>query len=151
TFTFGFSRAGFNLDPVSFVDFPSSLSFVTGQGPGGIIIGGTTTTTAAAAITSAGPNKAAGARNPRNLVTFTDGVQISSGIHQFNLGGWFQKIQDNEDTASRRTGVANFTNLTTFLQGTASNFQVVPKTTELAFRSWFGAWYAEDSVKLRRN
>jgi Carboxypeptidase regulatory-like domain len=151
TFTFGFSRAGFKLDPVSFVDFPSSLSFVTGQGPGGIIIGGTTTTTAAAAITSAGPNNAAGARNRRNLFTVTDGLQISSGIHQFNLGGWLQKIQDNEDTASRRTGVATFANMTTFLQGTATNFQVVPKTTELAFRSWFGAWYAEDSVKLRRN
>src|SRR5262245_27433717 len=151
TFTFGFSRAGFKLDPVSFGDFPSNLSFVTGQGPGGIIIGGTTTTTAAAAITSAGPNNAAGAKNRRNLFTFTDGLQISSGIHQFNLGGWLQKIQDNEDTASRRTGVATFASLTTFLQGTASNFQVVPKTTELAFRSWFGAWYAEDSVKLRRN
>src|SRR5215468_9295305 len=151
TFTFGFSRAGFKLDPVSFGDFPSNLSFVTGQGPGGIIIGGTTTTTAAAAITSAGPNNAAGAKNRRNLFTFTDGLQISSGIHQFNLGGWLQKIQDNEDTASRRTGVATFASMTTFLQGTVTNFQVVPKTTELAFRSWFGAWYAEDSVKIRRN
>src|SRR5262247_1042683 len=33
TFTFGFSRAGFKLDPVSFGDFSSNLSFVTGQGP----------------------------------------------------------------------------------------------------------------------
>src|SRR5262249_10108054 len=151
TFTFGFSRAGFNLAPFSFVDFDPSLSFVTGQGPGGIIIGGTTTTTAAAAITSAGPNNAAGARNHRNLFTFTDGLQISRGIHQFNIGGWLQKIQDNEDTASRRTGVATFPTMTAFLQGTLTNFQVVPKTTELGCRSWLGAWYAEDSVKLRRN
>src|SRR5262249_38877575 len=151
TFTFGFSRAGFKLDPVSFGDFPSNLSFVTGQGPGGIVIGGTTTTTAAAAITSAGPNNAAGAKNRRNLFTFTDGLQISSGIHQFNVGGWLQKIQDNEDTASRRTGVATFANMTAFLQGTVSNFQVVPKTTELGFRTSFEAWSAEDSGKLRRN
>src|SRR5215813_13485490 len=151
TFTVGFSRAGFGLDPYSFTSFPDGLSFVTGQGPGGIIIGGTTTTTAAAAITSAGPNNAAGARNNRNLFTFTDGLQISRGIHQFNIGGWLQKIQDNENTASRRTGVATFASMTTFLQGTVTNFQVVPKTTELAFRSWFGAWYAEDSVKIRRN
>jgi hypothetical protein len=151
TLTVGFSRAGFSLDPYSFVNFPANLSFVTGQGPGGVIIGGTTTTTAAAALTSAGPNNAAGAKNRRNLYTFTDGLQISRGIHQFNLGAWFQKLQDNENTASRRTGVANFASLTTFLQGTVTNFQVVPNPTELGFRSWFGAWYAEDSMKLRRN
>src|SRR5262249_21490309 len=121
---------------------------------GGIIIGGTTSTTAAAALTSAGPNNAAGARNARNLFTFADTLQVSRGKHQFSVGTWFQKIQDNEDTASRRLGVANFTNLTQFLQGTLSSttgFQVVPKTTELGFRSWFGAWFAEDSIRLRRN
>jgi hypothetical protein len=153
-FSAGFSRAGFALDSSLLATFSSSLSFVTGQGPGGIIIGGTTTTTAAAALTSAGPNNAAGARNHRNLFTFTDSVQISKGNHQFNAGAWFQKIQDNEDTASRRLGVANFASMTTFLQGTlnpGTGFQVVPKSTELGFRSWFGAWYAEDSMRLRRN
>jgi hypothetical protein len=151
TLTAGFSRAGFALDSFAFAQYPPSLSFVSGAGPGGIIIGGGATTTGAAAITSAGPNNAAGARNRRNLYTFTDGVQISSGIHQFGFGVWFQKMQDNENTASRRLGVANFTSLTTFLQGTASMFQVVPNPTELAFRSWFGAWYAEDTMRLRRN
>jgi len=153
TFTAGFSRAGFGLDGFTFVNFPSSLSFVNGQGPGGIIIGGATTTTGAAAITSAGPNNAAGARNRRNLFTFTDGLQISRGKHQINIGAWFQKLQDNEDTASRRAGVANFGSMTAFLQGTlsAAGFQVVPITTELGFRSWFGAWYVEDSMKLRNN
>ena len=112
------------------------------------MIGGGTTTTGAAAITSPGPNNAAGARNSRNLFTFTDGLQIIRGIHQFNVGGWLQKLQDNENTASRRTGVATFASLTTFLQGTTTNFQVVPNPTELAFRSWFGAWYVEDSMKL---
>ena len=153
TFTFGFSRAGFALDSFAFANYPANLSFVSGQGPGGIVIGGGATTTGAAAITSAGPNNAAGARNQRNLFTFTDGIQIIRGNHQFSFGAWFQKLQDNEDTASRRTGVANFASLTTFLQGTlsATGFQIVPTTTELGFRSWFGAWYAEDSMKLRRN
>jgi hypothetical protein len=154
TFSTGLSRAAFALDSVPLRNFPDSLSFVTGQGPGGIIIGGTTSTTAAAALTSAGPNNAAGARNHRNLFTITDNLQIASGIHQFSLGGWFQKIQDNEDTASRRLGVANFASMPAFLAGTLSpgtGFQVVPKTTELGFRSWFGAWYAEDSMRLRRN
>src|SRR5215831_17321436 len=151
TFSAGLSRAGFALDSALLATFPSSLSFVSGQGPGGVIIGGTTTTTAAAALTSAGPNNAAGARNHRNLFTFTDTVQVTRSGHQFSFGAWFQKIQDNENTASRRLGVANFTNMTTFLQGTTSSFQVVPSATELGFRSWFGAWYAEDEMRLRRN
>jgi hypothetical protein len=154
TFSTGLSRAAFALDSSMSVNFSPTLSFVTGQGPGGIIIGGTTSTTAAAALTSAGPNNAAGARNQRNLFTFTDSLQIVRGAHQFSVGGWFQKIQDNENTASRRLGVANFATMTAFLQGTlspATGFQVVPKSTELAFRSWFGAWYAEDSMRLRRN
>src|SRR5206468_3166916 len=91
------------------------------------------------------------AQNHRNLFTFTDGLQLSRGIHQISVGAWFQKMQDNENTASRRLGVANFASLTTLLQGTTTTFQVVPKPTELGFRSWFGAWYAEDSIKLRRN
>jgi hypothetical protein len=151
TFSVGFSRAGFALDSFAFADYPANLSFVSGQGPGGIVIGGGTTTTGAAAITSPGPNNAAGAQNRRNLFTFNDSLQISSGMHQITLGGWLQKLQDNENTASRRLGVATFTSLTTFLQGTTSNFQVVPNPTLLAFRSWFGAWYAEDSMRLRRN
>ena len=151
TFSAGVSRAGFALDSSLLGTFPASLSFVSGQGPGGVIIGGTTTTTAAAALTSAGPNNAAGAQNHRNLFTLSDTVQVSRGVHQFNVGGWFQKIQDNENTASRRLGVANFTNMTTFLQGTTSSFQVVPSATELGFRSLFGAWYAEDEMRVRRN
>ena len=60
-------------------------------------------------------------------------------------------MQDNENIASRRLGQATFTSLTTFLQGNVSNFQVVPNATELGWRSLFGAWYFEDSMKLRRN
>ncbi len=60
-------------------------------------------------------------------------------------------MQDNEDTASRQLGQATFTNLTTFLQGTVSTFQVVPSPNELGWRSLFGAWYVEDAIKLRRN
>src|SRR2546428_552159 len=147
----GFSRSAFGLDSFAFSTFPASTDFVTGAGPGGIIIGGAATSTGAAAITSAGPNNAAGSRNRRNLFTYADGLQISRGTHQISLGVWFQRMQDNENIASRRLGQATFTSLTTFLQGTTSNFQVVPTATELGWRSLFGAWYAEDSIRLRRN
>ena len=151
SFTFGFSRAAFNFDSASSTSFDPSLSFVTGQAPGGIIIGGGATTTAAGTLTSAGPNNAAGSWNRRNLFTLSDGVQWTHGIHQISFGVWFQRLRDNENSASRQLGVATFTTPTTFLQGVASNFQVVPSANELGWRSLFGAWYVEDAIKLRPN
>ena len=151
TFRTGFSRAAFNLDSSLLASFPSSLSFVSGDGPSGIVIGGGVTTTGAASLTSAGPNNAAGVWNRRNLYTVTDSVQITKGVHQISLGVWFERLQDNEDSASRQLGQATFTSLTTFLQGTVSTFQVVPNPNELGWRSFFGAWYVEDAIKIRLN
>jgi len=151
TFRFGFSRAAFSLDSTLLSTFPSSLDFVTGQGPGGIVVGGSATTTGLATITSAGPNNAAGVWNRRNLFTVTDSFQINKGRHQLSFGVWLQRMQDNEDTASRQLGVATFASLATFLQGTVTTFQVVPDANELGWRSLFGAWYAEDTIKLRHN
>ncbi len=150
-FTAGFSRARFVFDSSPFTSFSPSLSFVKGAGPGGIIVGGGTTTTGIAAITSAGPNNAAGVSNARNLFTFADSVQMVKGKHQISFGVWFQRVRDNEDTGSRRIGLANFASLTTFLQGTTSTFQVLPNPTPLGWRSWLGAWYVEDAIKLGHN
>lgn len=151
TFTAGFSRAGFANNSSPYVSFPADLSFVQGRGPGGIVIGGGVTTTANGTITSAGPNNASSVWNRRNLFTYTDSLQISKGIHQISLGIWLQRLQDNEDTASRQLGQASFTSLTAFLQGTVSTFQVVPAATELGWRSLMGAWYVQDTIKLRPN
>ena len=151
TLRVGFSRAAFNLDSTLLASFPSSLSFVSGAGPGGIVVNGGTSTTAASGITSAGPNNAAGAYNRRNLFTYSDGVQISKGKHQLSAGVWFQRMQDNENSASRQLGAATFTSLTTFLQGTVSSFRVIPTANELGWRSFFGAWYVQDAIRLRPN
>jgi hypothetical protein len=151
TFTAGFSRAGYNLDSDPYISFAPSLSFVSGLGPGGIVVGGGATTTANGSITSAGPNNAAGVSNRRNLYTLADDVHWTHGVHQISFGVWFQRMQDNENSASRRLGQATFTTLTTFLQGTTSTFQVVPSANELGWRSLFGALYVEDSIKLRSN
>ena len=148
---FGYSRAAYNLEATAFTTLDPSLDFVSGQGPGGIVIGGGTTTTGASTITSAGPNNAAGAWNRRNLFTYSDTVQWTHGIHQITFGGWLQRMRDNEDSASRQLGVATFTSLTTFLQGTASNFQVIPSANELGWRTWFGAFFVEDNIRLRPN
>jgi hypothetical protein len=151
TFRAGFSRSGFNYDSSSTVPFPADLSFVTGFGPGGISVGGAQTTTGSGALTGAGPSNNANVWNRRNLFTFSDSVSYTKGKHQINAGVWFQRLQDNENTASRQLGIATFASLTTFLQGTLTNFQVVPSASTLGFRSLFGAWYVDDTIKLRRN
>ena len=149
--TFGFSRASFALGSVPLATIPSGLSFVSGMGPGGIVVGGGATTTANGSITSAGPNNAAGVNNHRNLFTYQDDLRITRGSHQLNFGVWFQRLQDNEDSASRQLGQATFASLTTFLQGTVTNFQVVPMHTELGWRSLMGAWYVDDTIRVRHN
>jgi hypothetical protein len=151
TFRAGFSRAGYNLDAVEFREFPDSLSFISGQPIGGIIVGGGNTTTGLASITAAGSNNAANVMNRRNLFTYSDTLQATLGKHQLSVGVWFQRMQDNENSASRRLGQATFASLTTFLQGTTSNFQVIPTPTAIGFRSWFGAWFVDDTIRLRRN
>ena len=150
TFRAGFSRAGFSYSSAPLGSFPASLSFVTGKGPGGIVIGGGVTTTGASAITSAGPNNAANAWNRRNPFTYTDDLQITKGIHQISAGVWFQRLESNDDTASRRLGQASFSTLQSFLQGKVSTFNVVTNPTELGWRSLFGAWYVEDTIKAGR-
>ena len=150
-FTAGFSRASFANDSSPYVSFSPSLSFVEGRGMGGIVIGGGLTTTANGTITSAGPNNASSVWNRRNLFTYADGLQISKGIHQISVGIWLQRLQDNEDTASRQLGQASFATLTTFLQSKVSSFQVVPTAAELGWRSLMGAWYVQDAIKLRPN
>ncbi|HEY2843262.1 MAG TPA: TonB-dependent receptor, partial [Bryobacteraceae bacterium] len=147
----GYSRSGFNYESTSTTPFPDNLSFVTGFGPGGIVVGGAQTTTGSSAITAAGPSNNAGVWNRRNLFTYSDTVSINKGIHQIQAGVWFQRVQDNEDIASRQLGVATFASLSTFLTGTLTNFQVVPTANELGWRSLFGAWFVDDTIKLRRN
>jgi hypothetical protein len=150
-FTAGFSRSAFANDSAPSIAFPANLSFVPGFGPGGIVVGGGLTTTGSGVITSAGPNNASNVWNRRNLFTFADNVQISKGIHQISVGVSFQRLQDNEDTASRQLGQASFASLSSFETGTVSSFQIVRQPTELGWRSLFGAWYAQDTIKLRHN
>jgi hypothetical protein len=151
TLRVGYSRAAFNFDSFPLASFPPDLSFVAGSGPGGIVISGGQTTTGGSAVTAAGPNNASNVWNRRNLYTWTDDFQITTGRHQISAGVWFQRLQDNENTATTTLGQVNFTNMQTFLQGTISNFNVVPNRTGLGWRSLLGAWYIEDTIHLRPN
>jgi len=151
TFRAGFSRAASSYESSLLASFPASTDFVTGLGPGGIVIGAGVTTTSSGSITSAGPNNASNVSDRRNLFTYMDGVQITKGRNQISAGVWFQRMQDNSDSASRQLGQASFATLTTFLQGTVTSFQVVPDPNELGWRSLFGAGYLQDAIKLSPN
>ncbi len=149
TLTFGFTRAAFNYDSaLSGTQFPASLSFVQGLPPGGITVSGSVTTTGSNVITAAGPNNATGSWNRRNLFTYADDVQHTHGKHHFSAGVWFQRLRDNEDTGSRQLGIATFASLPTLLSGTVTSFQVIPNANELGWRSWYGAWYAQDEIHI---
>ncbi len=143
TFRAGFSRAGFNYTYAASATFPQDVSFVAGGQPGSISIN--------SGLTAAGGNLNDGVWDRRNLYTYTDEIQMNKGIHQISAGFWGQWVEDNEDLASRRLGMATFSNLTTFLQGTLVNFQVVPDHNALGWRSFFGAGYVQDEMKLRPN
>src|ERR1700722_16756703 len=94
TLNLGFSRADFNLESVPLQSFPSSDTFVTGGGPGGIVVNGGVTTTGIAGLTAAGPNNAAGSWNRRNLFSYNDAIAITRGIHQISMGVQIQRLRD---------------------------------------------------------
>jgi hypothetical protein len=147
-FTAGFSRSFYENLEAQTIDFPASLSYVTGRPPGTIMIGGNLNT-------STGLDQP-GNQNPfalfvRNLFTATDSVQVIRGRHQISIGGWFQKTQDNDNDPLRGNGSASFASLTTLLQGTVGTFTVAPRTVDNGWRNWEGAWYVQDSIQLRPN
>ena len=147
TATAGFTRANYISAAAALTPFPDSLSFIPGQGPGGINLGavGGTTITAAGLVSPYNKYR-------RNLFTYSDGVQIVRGKHQFSFGGFAQRIQQNDAVPIDGRGSVNFTNFTTMLQGTASQILVLQGgAPTFGWRSWEGAWYAQDSIQLRPN
>jgi hypothetical protein len=122
-----------------------------GAPTGTLVIGGGTAANAATQISPAGSNVGSHLFAARNLFNYADDVILSRGIHQISAGVWFQQIQANDLLAQGQYGQATFSSLTMFLKGTASNFTAVPSPTPMAWRSFEGAWYIQDSLRLRPN
>ena len=61
---------------------------------------------------------------------------------------WLQRIQSNDLLAQDQYGLASFSTLQSFLQGTVKTFTVVPSPTELGWRCLEGAAFAEDTIAL---
>jgi hypothetical protein len=145
TARFGYSRASFFFTGYSPVNLPG---WVTGKPIGAIVISGSTASNGASAITLAGANVGSNNTTARNLFTFDDHVYWSHGKSQIEAGAWLQRVQSNDLLAQDQYGQASFSTLATFLQGAVKTFTVVPSPTELGWRSFEGAGFIEDTIKL---
>jgi hypothetical protein len=149
TARFGFSRASFfflgSSSPLNGATVPG---WVAGKPVGAIVIAGSTASNGSSQITGAGANVGSNNATTRNLFTFDDHIFWTHGRHQIEAGGWVQRLQSNDNLAQNQFGQASFASLTTFLQGTVKTFTVVPAPTRLGWRSWLGAAYLEDTIRL---
>jgi len=146
----GFSRAGyfFTGEPTPGTPAASLLGFLTGLQLGALVVGGSAASNPTAQLSLAGSNNGSNLDVARNLFTYEDRVSFTKGRHQFTVGAWFQRLRSNENLALSQYGQATFTSLQTFLQGTISSLLYDPAPTPLGWRSWFGAGYAEDVIRL---
>ncbi len=149
----GFSRAGyfFTGEPTPGTPAATVPGFLVGRPVGAVVVGGSAASNPQAAIGLAGSNNGSDLTVARNLLTLEDRVTLTRGRHEFNFGVWFQPFQSNETLALSQFGQATFTSLATFEQGTVATFLYDPAPTEMGWRSLFGAWYAEDVVRLASN
>ena len=146
TARFGYSRASYfftGLVPVSGVP-----GWVSGDPVGAIVISGSTASNGASSITGAGANVGSNNRTARNLFTEDDHIYWSKGRQQIEAGAWLERIQANDLLAQDQYGQASFSTLTTFLQGTVATFTLVPAPTALGWRSFEGAGFFEDTIKV---
>jgi hypothetical protein len=152
TSRFGFSRAGYFYtgEPTPGSPAASVPGFVAGHPVGAVVVGGSQASNPQAQLGLAGSNNGSNLRIARNLFTYTDQVALTKGRHQWTAGVWFQRFQSNEEIALSQFGQMTFTGLPAFLNGMGS-LLYDPAPTPLSWRSWFGAWYAEDVIRVRPN
>jgi hypothetical protein len=146
----GYSRASyfFTGEPTPGTPAASVPGFLLGRPVGAVVVGGSAASNPQAQVGLAGSNNGSDLTVDRNLVTLEDRVTLTRGRHQLTFGAWLQPFQSNETLALSQFGQATFTSLATFLSGTVATFLYDPAPTEMAWRSLFGAWYAEDVIRV---
>ncbi len=146
----GFSRAGyfFTGEPTPGTPAANVPGFLVGHPVGAVVVGGSAASNPTAQLGLAGSNNGSNLTIARNLYTFEDHIALTRGRHQLEFGAWFQRFQSNETIALSQFGQATFTSLQTFLQGTISSFLFDPSPTEMNWRSLFGAFYAQDTIRV---
>lgn len=146
TARFGYSRASyFYTGEPSVSGLPG---FLSGQPVGAVVIGGSATPNTPSSIAPAGSNYGSHLFAARNLFTYEDQIAIVKGIQQIAAGMWFQRVQSNDELALGQYGQATFSSLEAFLTGDVTTFTAVPSPTPLGWRSWEGAWFIQDELRL---
>ena len=150
TATVGFSRAGyfFTGEPTPGTPAASVPGFLVGHQVGAVVVGGSAASNPQAQVGLAGSNNGSNLHIHRNLFTLQDRLMWTRGRHSLSFGAWFQPFQSNETIALSQFGQATFSSLQTFLQGNIGSFLFDPAPTEMNWRSFFGAWYAEDAIQV---
>jgi len=153
TARFGFSRAGyfFTGEPTPGTPAASVPGFLSGLPIGAVVVGGSAASNPQASIGLAGSNNGSNLHIARNLFTYEDRVTLTRRRHQWSFGAWFQRFQSNEIIALSQFGQATFSSLAQFLSGTVNTFLYDPAPTAMNWRSLFGAFYAEDVIRLNPN
>jgi hypothetical protein len=146
----GFSRAGyfFTGEPTAGTPAATVPGFLVGRPVGAVVVGGSAASNPQAQLGLAGSNNGSNLPIARNLYTYEDRVTLRQGRHQLSIGAWLQQFQSNETIALSQYGQATFTSLQTFLQGTVATFLFDPAPTQMNWRAWFGAIYAEDVIRV---
>ncbi len=146
----GYSRAGyfFTGEPTPGTPATTVPGFLLGRPVGAVVVGGSAVSNPEAQVGLAGSNNGSDLTVARNLFTAEDRVTLTRGRHQLTLGIWLQPFESNETLALSQFGQATFASLATFLQGITSSFLYDPTPTEMGWRSLFGAWYAEDVIRI---
>ena len=149
----GYSRAGyfFTGEPTPGTPATALPGFIAGDPIGAVVVGGSAASNPTAQLSLAGSNNGSNLRVARNLFTYEDRVAYAKGRHSVTFGAWFQRLRSNELLALSQYGQATFTSLQTLLQGTAATLLYDPAPTPLGWRAWFGAFYMEDAIRVRRN
>jgi hypothetical protein len=150
TVRFGYSRASYyyTAEPTPGTPAASVPSFITGKPVGVVVVGGSAAANPAAQLSQAGTNTGSNLPIARNLFTYQDSASLTRGRNQLSFGVWFQRLRSNEDLALTQFGQTTFTSMQQMLQGTVGTFLYDPTPTEMNWRSWMGAWYAQDVIRI---
>lgn len=145
----GYSRAGyfFTGEPTPGTAAAEVPGFLAGRPIGAVVVGGSAASNPTAQLSLAGSNNGSNLYVARNLFTYEDRVSVTKGRHQFDVGAWLQRLRSNETLALSQYGQATFTSLQTLLSGTIGTLLYDPAPTPMHWRSWLGAWYAEDTIR----
>ena len=145
----GFSRAAyfFTGEPTPGTPAAGVSGFLSGLPVGAVVVGGSQASNPQTQIGLAGSNNGSNLHIARNLATYTDQVSVNHGRHQWTAGIWVQRFQSNENIQLSQYGQMTFAGLGALVNGEAS-FLYSPTPTLLGWRSLFGAFFAEDVIRL---